>query len=613
MLDFITLRTHISDPWRGFMQGPWQNGVDIRNFLQLNCETYTGAGDFLAAPAMAANDDLPVEDALKAAFQAAGGLGACPISFKKNKAEQRDLQAVEAGTPKMSAARASGLFLPDGSMLRCTAFDARCVALYGIAGLKRERLAHLKWLDRLDFTEPVLRERVGIARQLQSLDELRELALSLGLDLDRPAADAHEAVQWMCTALMAAVDDPDEPALAMGRASNFLDAYLQRDLYEGTITELTAQRLVDEWVQRLAHMQRLCRSVQQVENLDPRTPAVECLAGMADHGRALVTRTSWRLLNTLMRQSPHEGMAVGAVVLWSPDLPRAFRDYCWAVQRKSEVLHFEKDEPLRRRLGDDGVLVMDGVAARFGQQVLCARDVVNLPKALLYAINGGVDEESGALVIEGLEPFWGDVLDYETVLERLDKVLDWLAATWVNGFNALQYVHDLQTHGAASFSSESSALMLCRVCGLATLANSLSAMRYADVQVLRNDDGLAVDFKAQETFPTCASADELVGAMACVLRDAFARKLREHVFIYRNAQPVVLCSDEATSERARHLTGNTPCGRGRGEPLADDRFLAHWSAGMDAASDSAATFHSSKPTWAQQAGRSRSPASPKAA
>ncbi|MBF5006485.1 pyruvate formate lyase family protein [Diaphorobacter caeni] len=479
-------------------------------------------------------------------------------------------QFLEAHAPQITAAREAGLLhgMPEPLSRCAVAADCRRVALYGVEFLRSLCRQHLRALNEGPFTQELMQQRRSLSEQMLALEELRDVALSQEVDIGRPAANAHEAVQWMTLAAMAVAGECGGAAFPMARATAFLDIYIQRDMDEGRLNEPQAQALIDGWLLKLGNLRLLCGAEPGEVDGDAAT-LLECIAGMSQDGQPLVTRTSFRWLHALHR-CPAERMTTVAV-LWSSGLPRAFRNFCIDVARECGAVRFENDTGLRRHCGDDYVVGSFAPALRIGQQVLLDAGHVNLAKALLYAINGGVDEENGVLVVRGLGTFWGDELEYDDVVRRLDRVLDWLAANCVNAFNNTHFLHDRLAHASLALAlhdSDAEHVMACTVDGLSALADSLSAIRYAREQVLRNEDGLVVDFKVDEPFPTCGRIGGVVDEIAHALCDVFARKLRAQPFIYRNAHPVVVPASTAANASAGRWTGSMPCGRRVGEAFA---------------------------------------------
>ncbi len=567
-----------TDPWRGFHAGAWKTCVDVRNFLQTNVQPYLGGASFLV-PVEDDVRDVSMSFALSVALRAAGMPYASvrPLRVENRLIETRS-DVSELHSPQINAARDAALLhgMPEPMSRSATAADCRRVALYGVDFLRAERRQQLATLNQGPFTQTLMQRRRDLSEQMLALEELREVALAQGVDINRPAANAHEAVQWMALAAMAAAGAHEASAFPVGRVSAFLDVYIQRDMDEGVLNERQAQALIDELLLKLANMNRLC--AQESDG----AAVVECVGGVSEDGSALVTRTSFRLLHSLRHGSAEHMPQIA--VLWSPELPRAFRHFCADVANETGRLRFENDVGLRSLLGDDYVIGSHVPALSLGQQVLLDAGRINLPKALLYAINGGVDEQSGVLVIQGLEPFWGDVLEYEDVVARLDRVLDWLAVNCVASFNAAHFLHERQGESGLAMAlhdCHAAHVMACSLEGLAVFADSLSAIRYAAVQVVRDEDGLAVGFQSDEPYPACGRIGGVADAVALATCDAFVQKLRAQPCVYRDAQPVIVLAGSAANALAGKQTGATPCGRlaGAAFPAWSTDEARAWSTG----------------------------------
>ena len=394
------------------------------------------------------------------------------------------------------------------------------------------------------------------------------MAAAYGFDITGPARDAREAVQWLYFAYLAATKDQNGAAMSLGRTSTFLDIYLERDLADGVLTETEAQELVDDFVIKL----RIIRFLRTPEydalfSGDP-TWVTESIGGVGVDGRPLVTRTSFRYLQTLYNLGP--APEPNMTVLWSPDLPEGFKSFCAQVSLDTSAIQYESDELMRPRWGDDTAIAccVSPMAVGKAMQFFGAR--VNLAKTLLYAINGGRDEVSGAQVGPELPSVDGDRLDYGDVRERLDVMMDWLAATYVDALNVIHYMHDKYAYERLEMALHDSRVhrtMACGIAGLSVAADSLSAIRYADVRPVRDDRGLAVDFETTGDFPAFGNDDDRVDEMAAELVRSFMEKLRRRR-TYRDAehtQSVLTITSNVVYGKA---TGNTPDGRRAGEPFA---------------------------------------------
>ncbi|MFE2319106.1 formate C-acetyltransferase [Streptomyces sp. NPDC059441] len=476
----------------------------------------------------------------------------------------------DAYTPEMRAARKAGIItgLPDAYGRGRIIGDYRRVALYGTAWLTAAKRAERALLDAEPSTEHVIRDREELAEQIRALDELTRMAASYGCDVSRPAATAHEAVQWLYLGYLAAVKEQNGAAMSLGRTSTFLDVYLQRDLDEGVLDEAHAQELIDDFVIKL----RIVRFLRTPEydalfSGDP-TWVTESLGGIGTDGRALVTRTSFRFLQTLYNLGP--APEPNLTVLWSPRLPRGFKEFCAQVSIDTSAVQYESDELTRPRTGDDTAIACCVSAMAVGRQMQFFGARVNLAKALLYAINGGRDEMTGEQIAPGAPALTSEYLEYEELSTAYDRMLDWLAATYVNTLNVIHYMHDKYAYERVELALHDHPVhrfMACGIAGLSVAADSMSAVKYARVRVIRDDTGLAVDFETEGDWPAYGNNDDRADALAVGLVESFMAKVRKHP-TYRDAehtQSVLTITSNVVY--GRH-TGNTPDGRRAGQPFA---------------------------------------------
>ncbi len=614
--------------WRGFRGADWRSGVDVRAFIQANYTPYEGDDRFLTGPTertravwekvsslfpeerrrgiLDADTTTPssitshppgyidrdrelivglqTDAPLKRAIMPAGGLrmvetGLAAYGYKLDPAVKEIFTSYrkthndgvfDAYTPEIRAARRSGVItgLPDAYGRGRIIGDYRRVPLYGVDRLIEAKQAELRSLDDADATDAVIRDREELSEQIRALGELRTMAASYGHDLSRPAATAHEAVQWLYLAYLAAIKEQNGAAMSLGRTSTFLDVYLERDLAEGHITEERAQELVDDFVIKL-RIVRFLRTPEydQLFSGDP-TWVTESIGGLGDDGRPLVTRTSYRFLRTLRNLGP--APEPNLTVLWSPRLPEPFKRYCAALSIETSAIQYESDELTRPRTGDDTAIACCVSAAPVGRQMQFFGARVNLAKTLLYAINGGRDELTGAQVGPAHPPLTGDVLDYEEVTEALDRMMDWLARTYVNALNIIHYMHDKYAYERLEMALHDYPVkrtLACGIAGLSVAADSLSAIKHARVEVIRDATGLAVDYRVTGDYPAYGNNDDRADAIAVGLVRSFLAKIREHR-AYRDAehtQSVLTITSNVVY--GRH-TGNTPDGRRSGEPFA---------------------------------------------
>lgn len=476
----------------------------------------------------------------------------------------------DAYTPEMLGARRAGIItgLPDAYGRGRIIGDYRRVALYGTARLIEAKRAERTRLDETPSTADVIRDREELAEQIRALGELERMAVSYGCDVSRPAATAHEAIQWLYFGFLAAVKEQNGAAMSLGRTSTFLDVYLQRDLDEGTIDESRAQELIDDFVIKL----RIVRFLRTPEydalfSGDP-TWVTESIGGIGEDGRSLVTRTSFRLLQTLYNLGP--APEPNLTVLWSPRLPAGFKQFCARTSIDTSSIQYESDDLLRPRTGDDTAIACCVSAMAVGKQMQFFGARVNLAKALLYAINGGRDEMNGEQVAPATAPLTGEQLDYADVADAYDRTLDWLAATYVNALNVIHYMHDKYAYERIEMALHDHPVhrtMACGIAGLSVAADSLSAIKHARVRVIRDATGLAVDYHVAGDYPTYGNDDDRVDRIAVDLVRSFMAKVRRHP-AYRGAEHTQSVLTITSNVVYGKHTGNTPDGRRAGTPFA---------------------------------------------
>ncbi|WP_341676107.1 formate C-acetyltransferase [Niveibacterium sp. SC-1] len=621
------LPTPDNEAWRDFVAGPWQGQVDVRDFIQRNYTPYQGDASFLAGasarisglwaklqPLLEQERDKGILDVsqipsaitahepgyidrdqelivglqtdapLKRAIMPFGGWRMVEASLKaygyemdpkvreiftKYRKTHND-GVFDAYTSSILKCRKSGVVtgLPDAYGRGRIIGDYRRIALYGadflIAAKKREKAE----LDEAHSTEDVIRTREELSEQMRSLSELKEMAANYGCDISKPAGTAHEAVQWTYFGYLAAIKQQNGAAMSVGRVSTFLDVYFERDLREGKITEQFAQELIDDFVMKL-RIVRFLRTPEYNELFsgDP-VWATESIGGMGQDGRTLVTKTSFRMLNTLYDLGP--APEPNLTVFWTPALPLGFKQFCAKVSIDTSSIQYESDELMRPRWGDDCAIACCVSAMRVGKQMQFFGARVNLAKTMLYAINGGRDEVSGEQIGPVLPPIEGDVLDYEEVSQRLDVMMDWLARTYVNALNIIHYMHDKYCYEAIEMALHDRDIlrtMACGIAGLSHAADSLSAIKYAKVKVVRNESGLVTDYITEGNFPCYGNNDDRVDEIATGLVSTMMDKIRQYP-TYRNAlhtQSVLTITSNVVYGKK---TGSTPDGRKKGEPFA---------------------------------------------
>ncbi|NLC23897.1 MAG: formate acetyltransferase, partial [Oxalobacter sp.] len=471
--------------------------------------------------------------------------------------------------PEIMACRRSGVItgLPDAYGRGRIIGDYRRVALYGtdflIADKKREKADS----DCKPFSEDIIRIREELSEQIRALKELTEMAKGYGFDISKPAATGLEAAQWTYFGFIASAKEANGAATGIGRITAFLDIYIQRDLDEGRITEAEAQEIIDQLVIK-------CRILRYLRTLDfdalfsgDPTWVTIAFAGMCLDGRSMVTKTDFRLLHTLdnLGTSPEPNLTI----LWSDKLPEGFKHYATRMSIQTSAIQFENDELLRNAWGDDCCIGCCVSPQAQGKQMQYFGARANLAKTLLYAINGGVDELSGETVAHGFEPVTSEYLDYDEVFEKFEKMETWLCETYVRAMNAIHYMHDKYAYERLMMALHDRDVLRTMAFGLAgvsLVADSLSAMKYAKVKVIRNEKGIAVDYEVEGDFPKFGNNDDRVDQMAAKLTESFMNKLRSQA-IYRNAVPTQSILTITSNVVYGNKTGNTPCGRKKGEPF----------------------------------------------
>jgi formate C-acetyltransferase len=475
----------------------------------------------------------------------------------------------DAYTNEMRTVRSVGLLtgLPDAYGRGRIIGDYRRVALYGVDYLKEMRLK-----DRANHNvltnEEAIRVREEFSEQIRALDEMKSMASKYGYDIGRPARNAREAVQWLYFAYLAAVKENNGAAMSLGRNTAFLDVYIQRDLDLGLIDEQSAQALIDQLVIKLRLVRHL-RTPEYDELFagDP-TWVTESIGGMGEDGRPLVTKTAYRFLHTLINlgTSPEPNMTV----LWSDSLPREFKEYCADMSIRTASIQYESDDLMRPIYGDDYAIACCVSAMRVGKDMQFFGARANLAKALLYAINGGVDEIAGVPVISGIEPIFQDVLDYDTVMESFRRVMDRLARIYVETMNTIHYMHDKYAYEASQMALHDPFVhryIAFGVAGISIVADALSAIKYAKVRPIRNDAGIAVDFQIEGSFPRYGNDDDRADGIAIEVNRYFMDALRKTP-AYRGAEHTLSLLTITSNVTYGKATGNTPDGRKKGEPFA---------------------------------------------
>ena len=419
------------------------------------------------------------------------------------------------------------------------------------------------------MTDEIINQREEVNAQIAALNELKEMAKSYGFDISVPASNAKEAFQWLYFGYLGAIKDQNGAAMSLGRTSTFLDIYIERDLKNGTLTEELAQELMDQFVMKL----RLVRFLRAPEynalfSGDP-VWVTESIGGMGIDGRTLVTKNSFRVLHTLVNLGPAPERNL--TVLWSKNLPQAFKNFCADISIKTSSIQYENDDLMRITLGDDYGIACCVSAMKIGKQMQFFGARANLAKALLYAINGGRDEKTGKQVTPKFAPITSEYLDYDEVVEKFDNMMEYVAKIYIKALNMIHYMHDKYSYEAlemALHDKERDILrtMACGIAGLSVAADSLSAIKYAKVKVIRDETGLAVDYQVEGDFPKYGNDDDRVDDIAVNIVKTFMKKLEKH-HTYRNSRATLSVLTITSNVVYGKNTGNTPDGRRDGEPF----------------------------------------------
>ncbi|WP_336193382.1 formate C-acetyltransferase [Providencia stuartii] len=619
--------------WQGFNQGNWQDNVDVRDFIQKNYTPYEGDESFLAGSTPATDKlwekvmegikienrthapvdfdtdvastiishdagyiakdleqivGLQTDAPLKRGLIPFGGIkmveGSCKAydrtldpSLKKIFTEYRKTHnqgVFDVYTPDILKCRKSGILtgLPDAYGRGRIIGDYRRVALYGIDFLMKDKFNQFtslqEKLEKGEDLQMTIQLREEIAEQHRALGQIKEMAAKYGYDISGPATNAQEAVQWTYFGYLAAVKSQNGAAMSFGRVSTFLDVYIQRDLEAGKLTEQEAQELIDHLVMKL-RMVRFLRTPEYDELFsgDP-IWATESLAGMGLDGRTLVTKNTFRFLNTLytMGPSPEPNMTI----LWSEKLPLSFKKFAAKVSIDTSSVQYENDDLMRPDFNNDDYAIACCVSPMIvGKQMQFFGARANLAKTMLYTINGGIDEKLKMQVGPKHAPIMDEVLDFDTVMDRMDHFMDWLATQYVTALNIIHYMHDKYSYEAALMALHDRDVyrtMACGIAGLSVAADSLSAIKYAKVKPIRDEDGIAVDFEIEGEYPQFGNNDSRVDDIACDLVERFMKKIQK-LHTYRNAVPTQSILTITSNVVYGKKTGNTPDGRRAGAPF----------------------------------------------
>ena len=617
------------EQWNGFKGKVWKEEVNVRDFIQENYTLYEGDDSFLAGPTEATkalwaqvmdlnkqereaggvldmdtkvvstitshgpgylNKDLETvvgfqtEKPFKRSLQPFGGIrmseqSAEAYGFKIDEEISRIFRdwrkthnqgVFDAYTPEMRAARKSGVItgLPDAYGRGRIIGDYRRVALYGVDRLIAEKQKDFANIGDGTMSDDVIRLREEVSEQYRALLELKELGNIYGFDISKPASNAREAFQWLYLGYLAAIKEQNGAAMSLGRTSTFLDIYVQRDLENGTLTEEQAQELVDHFVMKL----RLVKFARTPEynalfSGDP-TWVTESIAGVGEDGRPLVTKNSFRFLHTLVNLGP--APEPNLTVLWSTRLPENFKLFAAKTSIQTSAIQYENDDVMRPEWGDDYGIACCVSAMRIGKQMQFFGARANLAKTLLYAINGGIDEKSKAQVGPKYQPITSEYLDYEEVMAKYNDMMEWICGLYLNTLNIIHYMHDKYSYERlemALHDTEILRTMATGIAGFSVAVDSLSAIKYAKVKTIRDEDGVVVDYEVEGDFPKYGNKDDRADEIAIWLLKEFMTKVKKHK-TYRNAKHTTSILTITSNVVYGKKTGNTPDGRRAGEPFA---------------------------------------------
>lgn len=617
-----------SYPTREFISGKWQQEINVRDFIQKNYTPYEGDSSFLAKPTEATTKlwqeccdllkkerdnggvldmdtkvvstitshgagyidknletivGLQTDAPLKRSMQPFGGIrmaeSACKsygyevdseVSEVFTKYRKTHNQGVfDAYTPEMKAARHSAIItgLPDAYGRGRIIGDYRRIALYGINRLIEDKKEQFKSLEG-EMTPDRIQLREEISEQIKALKEMIELGNIYGFDISQPARNAKEAVQWLYFGYLAAIKEQNGAAMSIGRTSTFLDIYIERDLKEGVLTEEEAQELIDHFIMKL-RLVKFARTPEYNELFsgDP-TWVTESIGGMGIDGRTLVTKNSFRYLHTLenLGTAPEPNLTV----LWSKRLPHNFKQYCAHISITTSSIQYENDDMMRVTHGDDYAIACCVSSMVVGKEMQFFGARANLAKCLLYAINGGIDERLKVQVGPKYRPVTSEYLDYDEVMDKYNDMMEWLAGLYVNTLNIIHYMHDKYCYERAQMAlhdRDVKRYFATGIAGLSVVADSLSAIKYAKVKAIRDEDGVVVDYQVEGDYPKYGNNDDRVDQIAVDLVKNFMSKIRKH-YTYRNSIPTMSILTITSNVVYGKKTGNTPDGRKAGIPLA---------------------------------------------
>lgn len=614
--------------WQSFNPGVWTNEVNVRDFIQKNYTPYLGDDSFLVGPTQKTtklwekvlqlfeqerqkgvldaetskpssitaydagyiDQDLEVivglqtDAPLKRAIMPRGGIRVVKNAlaaygyeidpqtfdiFTQHRKTHND-GVFDVYTEEMKLARHSGIIsgLPDAYGRGRIIGDYRRVALYGVDFLIAEKKKDLDLFPLTSYSDAAVNAREETSEQIRALEDMKTMALQYGLDISQPAQNAQQATQWTYLAYLAVIKEQDGAAMSLGRVATFLDIYYERDIKNGLLTEQQAQELIDQFVMKL-RMVRFLRSpaYNELFSGDP-VWVTEVIGGMGLDGRTLVTKNSYRILHTLYNLGP--APEPNLTVLWSENLPDNFKKFTSKVSIDTSSIQYESDDLMRVEYGDDYGIACCVSAMKIGKQMQFFGARANFAKALLYAINGGKDERTGEQIGPMFDPIRGDFLEYDELMTKFDQTLDWLAGLYINTLNVIHYMHDKYFYESIQMALHDPHVyrtMACGIAGLSVVADSFSAVKHAKVEIIRNADGLAVDYNVIGQYPAFGNNDARVDDIAADLVKVFMNKLRTHE-TYRNATPTMSILTITSNVVYGKKTGSTPDGRKAGEPFA---------------------------------------------
>ena len=616
--------------WEGFVEGTWSQEIDVRDFIQRNYTPYEGDASFLAGPTektlrvwntleekylskerkvrildvdtdtpadidafkpgyICEDDDvivgLQTDSPLKRAMMPNGGWRMVETAiheagkeynpevkkiFTRYRKTHNDA-VFDIYTPRIRAARSSHIItgLPDAYGRGRIIGDYRRVALYGVDYLIEQKQKDKdRYVDQ-PFSEHWARYREEHSEQIKALKKLKKLAADYGYDISGPAKNAHEAVQWTYFGYLASVKSQDGAAMSIGRLSGFFDCYFERDLKNGVLDEAGAQEIIDALVIKL-RITRFLRTIayDQIFSGDPYW-ATWSDAGFGDDGRTLVTKTSFRLLQTLVNLGPAPEPNI--TIFWDENLPKGYKEFCAFISITTSSIQYEADEQIREHWGDDAAIACCVSPMRVGKQMQFFGARVNAAKALLYAINGGRDEMSGKQVMEGYAPVQGDgPLDFDEIWAKYEDMLDWVVGTYVEALNIIHYCHDRYAYEAVEMALHDAEIvrtMGCGIAGLSIVADSLAAIKYAKVYPVRDETGLVVDYRTEGEFPTYGNDDDRADDIAATVVHTIMDKIRA-IPMYRDAIPTQSVLTITSNVVYGKATGAFPSGHKKGTPFA---------------------------------------------